>query len=100
MTGRKDDTGKLPMALIPSALLRGVATVLAFGAERYGADNWRDVPNAKRRYYDALQRHLVVWRSGELCDADSKLPHLWHAATNVAFLISFQDGHDPKAEEL
>ena len=35
-------------------------------------------------------RHLEAWRAGEKVDKDSKLSHLSHALTNVAFLIEFE----------
>jgi len=39
------------------------------------------------RYVGALYRHLEAWRDGEEVDTESSMPHLWHAMTNLAFLI-------------
>jgi len=35
-------------------------------------------------------RHLEAYRSGEILDKESELPHLHHLFTNIAFLIDFE----------
>lgn len=94
--GRKDDAGKLRYDLLPVAPLRAVVGVLTHGAARYGADNWRAVPDAPRRYYAAAMRHLEAWRAGDELDPDSGLPHLAHAACSVLFLLG--GGARPESE--
>ena len=37
----KYDTDKAPLALIPPQVINQIAEVLGFGAEKYGANNWR-----------------------------------------------------------
>lgn len=44
------------------------------------------------RYRDALYRHWLAYLGGEERDAESGLPHLWHLACNVAFLIEMEGG--------
>lgn len=39
---------------------------------------------------DALYRHWLAYLGGEERDEESGLPHLWHLATNVAFLIDME----------
>lgn len=39
------------------------------------------------RYYAALLRHVMAWRSGESNDPESGMPHLWHVLTNAAFMV-------------
>ena len=56
--GRKFDTGKLEYGLLPPLALEETVRVLTFGAQKYERDNWKRVPDSKRRYFDALQRHL------------------------------------------
>lgn len=56
-----------------------------------GADNWKTLPNASRRYYDAAIRHLTAWWDGERNDPESQLPHLAHAACCVIFLLWLDD---------
>lgn len=89
MTGLKYDTGKLQYSLIPAETLQALAEVLSFGATKYERNGWKYVPDAERRYMDALFRHLEAYRMGELLDPESGLPHLSHVLTNVSFLHYF-----------
>lgn len=84
--GMKFDTGKLLYSLIPPETTKALAEVLTFGAQKYAPNNWQLVENGETRYLDALFRHLEAFRSGETHDPDSKLHHLSHVLTNVAFL--------------
>ena len=63
--GRKFDGGKLQYGLLPPLALKATVEILTFGAEKYEPDNWKHVPDSKRRYFDAMQRHLWAWKSGE-----------------------------------
>ena len=83
----KFDTGKLRYGLIPPSATEALASVLTYGAKKYKANNWKEVDDTDR-YVDALYRHLEAWRNGENLDEESKLPHLSHALTNIAFLIA------------
>ena len=89
-TGLKYDSGKLRYSLVPPIAMRALAEVLTFGALKYAPNNWQLVDNGKERYLDALYRHLEAYRSGELVDPESNLPHLSHAITNIAFLLHFE----------
>lgn len=82
----KNDSGKLRYDLIPPSATLALAEILTHGAEKYSANNWRNVEDLDR-YVAALMRHLEAYRSGEKLDQDSGKPHLWHVMTNVAFLI-------------
>jgi hypothetical protein len=93
-TGDKYDEGKLRYSLVPPEATRALAEVLTFGAGKYEPNGWKHVPNAEERYMDALLRHIEAYRSGEVTDEESDLPHLWHAITNLAFLIWFQGPED------
>ena len=87
--GMKFDNGKPQYSLIPPETLTALAEVLTFGARKYAIDGWKYVPDAKRRYMDALFRHLVAFRSGELYDQESGLSHLSHVLANASFLHYF-----------
>ena len=91
--GIKHDGGKLHYSLLPFPALKKVAQVLEFGAKKYAPDNWKKVPNAKPRYFDAAMRHLIAHQSGELLDPESGLSHLSHAACCVLLLI-FLEGEE------
>lgn len=91
--GLKFDEGKLLFTCLSRGLagpLKAVAAVLTYGAQKYAADSWQGVPEAQRRYEDALERHLNAWRLGQSCDDESGLHHLAHAACNVLFLLWFE----------
>lgn len=86
-SGVKHDSEKLRLDLLPWDALEPVARVLQFGAKKYDDDNWRKVPDQRRRYFAAALRHLSAWKRGEKIDPESGLPHLAHAACCVLFLI-------------
>ena len=88
--GRKDDSGKPQMELLPMDALMEVSKVLTHGAKKYAPGNWKLVKNAGDRYTGALLRHLALWREGEKIDAESGGDHLLHiaqVATNALFLV-------------
>ena len=89
--GRKDDSGKIRMDLIPPSLLTAVATILQFGAEEkgYGDRNWEEGINYGR-VFGALMRHMWAWWDGENLDEESGKSHLWHAGCCLAFLIHYE----------
>jgi hypothetical protein len=84
--GRKFDGGKLEFGLLPPVALEAVVEVLTFGAQKYERDNWQHVDDAKRRYFDAVQRHMWAWKRGEILDPESGKPHLAHAMCGLMFL--------------
>mgnify|MGYP006923265312 CR=1 FL=1 len=96
----KRDGGKLPLTLTPLEIIEAVAAIRQFGTEKYGdPENWRNV--SKDRYKDALFRHLVAYlREPYGMDYESNLPHLYHIACNVAFLLFLEiaDGTLPDAQ--
>ena len=85
----KADTGKPRPTLVPPSLIWAVAAIRGYGAIKYGSDdNWLSVE--PQRYRDALYRHWLAYLKGEVNDGESGLPHLWHLACNVAFLIEME----------
>ena len=80
--------------LTPVSLIDAVTAVRMYGNEKYhDPENWRQVE--PQRYRDALYRHWLAYLKGEKCDQESGLPHLWHLATNAAFLIEMEGSiHD------
>ena len=54
MIGQKYDEQKPRMSLLPKGSLSAVIRVLEFGATKYQENNWKHVPDAKVRYYDAM----------------------------------------------
>lgn len=85
MTGTKHDTGKYPLDLLDPVALEGVAAVLAFGAKKYAAHNWRGGLSYSR-LIAALLRHTFAILRGERTDPESGLPHIDHVGCCWMFL--------------
>lgn len=91
----KLDDGKIRPTLVPTELIRAVAAVREYGTQKYrDPDNWKMV--SPERYRNALYRHWLAYLEGEEKDSESGLPHMWHLATNAAFLIALEGGGKEK----
>ena len=90
----KSDEGKLKISLVPTEIIRAVARVRMFGVQKYvDPENWKTVE--KQRYKDALLRHILAWWDDEnSADEESGLPHLAHAACNIAFILEMEKGEN------
>lgn len=91
----KRDEGKLRLTLVPRKIIKAIAVIRSYGNAKYkDPDNWKQVE--AWRYRDALCRHLLAYLDDPLGnDEESGYPHLFHIATNVAFLIE-QEGYDER----
>ena len=87
--GVKFDHGKLRHDLVPPEAINALAHILTDGATKYGDRNWEKGMDWGR-LYAAAQRHLLAFWAGEDRDPESAHPHLWHALTNIAFLVAYQ----------
>lgn len=86
----KADGGKPRPTLCPVSVIEAITAVREYGCMKYhDPDNWRRVE--PQRYREAAYRHWLAYLRGERCDKESGLPHLWHLATNVAFLIEMEE---------
>lgn len=86
----KADHGKVRPTLVPPSLVLAVAAIREYGTKKYSdPENWRQVE--PQRYRDALYRHFLAYLKGEKNDGESGLPHLWHMACNIAFLIEMEE---------
>lgn len=89
----KADAGKMRPTLCPVSSITAITAIREYGCQKYhDPDNWRRVE--PQRYRDAAYRHWLAYLSGEKCDAESGLPHLWHLACNIAFLIEMESDAD------
>lgn len=79
--------GKVPLGLFPDTARVAGAMAMLEGACKYGAYNYRIMGIRTSVYLDAIDRHLVSFRNGEVIDPDSGLPHLWKALASIAVLI-------------
>ena len=93
----KADAGKVRPTLVPVSLIEAVAAVREYGCKKYtDPENWRRVE--EQRYRDAAYRHWLAYLKGEKLDKESDLPHLWHLACNIAFLIEMEGKDEPMQE--
>lgn len=84
--GRKYDTAKPAMDLMPPLMEVEVAKVLTFGAQKYDAENWRHVPDLHTRYRSAAKRHINALKQGQMVDEESGLHHAAHAICCLMFI--------------
>jgi hypothetical protein len=84
-TGLKFDTEKPRVDLLDPLALEGLAAVLAFGAKKYAANNWRGGISYSR-LLGALLRHTFAILRGEDVDQESGLPHVDHLGCCWMFL--------------
>jgi hypothetical protein len=94
--GKKYDNQKPDYSLVPPYALDDVVKVLTYGANKYSANNWAILPNAKSRYFAASMRHLWAWLRGEKTDPETGISHLAHAACSIMFILELENkGLDP-----
>lgn len=92
----KFDGDKNRLDLIPPEWDYALGKVLTYGAIKYKPNNWRK--GQKERYVGAVKRHFNAYLRGEIFDPllhedgskGSGMSHLWHAFTNIGFLITFE----------
>ena len=87
----KADAGKAQLTLVPRKVIWAIAKVRMYGNKKYGdPENWRQVE--PQRYRDAMMRHMLQYLDDPHgVDDESGLPHLWHLACNISFLIEMED---------
>lgn len=87
----KADAGKPRLTLVPRKITYAIAAIREYGVGKYGdSGSWKTVD--KERYRNAAYRHFLAYLDDPAgVDAESGLPHLWHLACNVAFLIELED---------
>jgi hypothetical protein len=86
--GKKFDENKTRLDLIPPEAIWALGSALSYGANKYGEYNWAKGMQWSR-IFAATLRHLYKWWAGEECDAESGIPHLHHALTNIAFACAY-----------
>lgn len=71
--------------------LRGVLSILVFGAQKYAANSWQKLEDAEARYMKALMRHQAsIIEHGLLHkDEESGKLSIFHLACDALFLATF-----------
>jgi len=82
----KFDTGKVRESLFPVDAYLAILDILEHGAQKYGADNWRECKDMDR-YADAAARHRIAYRKGERIDGDSGLLTKAHEIASGIFQL-------------
>ena len=85
--GRKDDSEKPRMELLPPLALIEVSKVLTFGANKYSPDNWKRISDLQPRYTGAALRHIIASMSGEEKDPETNFYHEAHAICCLLFKL-------------
>lgn len=85
--GVKYDGDKPDYSLLSFHALDEVVKTLTYGAKKYSRDNWKKVPNFRRRYLAASLRHIAAYARGELRDPETGLHHLSHAVVSLMYII-------------
>jgi hypothetical protein len=99
--GRKFDSEKPKMYLLPPKATVEVAKVLTFGAAKYDEENWRKLEDAQKRYSGGALRHIFSHLDGELQDPETNLSHLAHAICCLMFKLELEleNGENNSKEE-
>tara|TARA_R110000868_G_scaffold79778_5_gene226873 strand:+ start:3262 stop:3633 length:372 start_codon:yes stop_codon:yes gene_type:complete len=93
----KYDEGKPCLSDVPQLTLMSVAKVFNYGANKYSKFNYSHGTNWLR-YYDAAQRHMSSWMTGEDID-ESTHNHIDHAIASLMMLrenIHLERGDDDR----
>lgn len=78
--------GKLRWSLLSWSFIREMVEVMEHGTEKHAPNDWQKGADYSL-YFDALQRHINAWWSGETIDPDSGKHHLTHAACCCMILV-------------
>lgn len=87
----KKDAGKPRLTLVPRQIIYDICKVREFAVDhKYkDPDNWRKVD--VQRYRDAAFRHFMAYLDDPYGnDEESGLPHIFHLATNISFLLDLE----------
>lgn len=91
----KADAGKPRLTLVPMQIIWDIAAVREWAVtHKYPEkDNWKTVEPERIR--EALLRHVLRYEDDlDGVDDETGLPHLYHVATNCAFLCAMEARHN------
>ena len=83
---KKHDYNKPQFSNLPQLALLDVVKAFDYGQVKYEKFNYSKGTDYLR-YYDACQRHLHAWVTGEDIDSESKNSHLSHATASLMMLM-------------
>lgn len=82
--GKKFDSDKPDLSLIPKDPLWELARVLMAGEKKYGRWNWKNGLEVERLTAAAM-RHITQFNDGETNDEETQTCHLMNACANLFF---------------
>ena len=100
MKGRKFDSEKPKMYLLPPKAIVEVSKVLTVGAQKYDEENWRKLDNLQDRYSGGALRHIFAHLDGEILDPETKHSHLAHAICCLLFKLEIELEETSEEERL
>lgn len=77
-------------SVMPRWIVLLVGRVMAVGAAKYGAFNYRDSSISASTYQDAMERHGQLWFDGEDNDPETGVSHLASIMASCALLLDAQ----------
>ena len=92
ITGGEKGVKPARYGLIPTYPLEQLARLYGYGAKKYADRNWERGYEWSKSY-DALQRHVNAFWSGEDIDPESGLPHLASAVFHCFALMEWGKTH-------
>jgi hypothetical protein len=95
---KKYDSGKPQLSLIPTEALEEAAKALAYGAGKYGRNNFKK-GHQWSRLVDAALRHLYALAHGQPIDEESGNTHLSHALASLC-MLAYTMKHHPDLNDL
>ena len=84
----KEMKGKPVLSLVPRGINECIARVREYGNKKYGSsDGWKMM--SRQDYWEACLRHAEKARNNiDSVDDESGLPHTWHLACDLSFILS------------
>ena len=89
--------GKPKTSLVHYKSLEPLVRVLEFGADKYGAFNWKKPPETDTQHLESLSRHLFALMDGEEYDNESKMHHIGHIMAN-AMMYSYHMNNNKESD--
>ena len=77
-------------SVMPRWVILLVGRVMAIGAAKYGAFNYRDSSISASTYQDAMERHAQLWFDGEDDDPETGVSHLASIIASCSLLLDAQ----------
>ena len=96
--GKKFDGDKPRISLIPAEAIEEMAKAFTYGANKYGAHNFKN-GIAYSRLIDAALRHILAITKSEFIDSESSNSHVGHAMASLA-MLAYMMAHKPENNDV